>query len=101
MTTTTQPDLSPPEWRALAIALRDAAGDPFVAHPLPAPLRRLYASLTGNRPANRLANPRLEAIRLFVSDVRRHRRINHSLCKLLESLGFNSRQIEALALLSL
>jgi hypothetical protein len=93
-----QPELSPPEWRAIAVALRDADSYRLSAQFLG--LGRLCAWLSGARPANRLANPRLEAIRLFVCDVRRHRRIDLRLRELLESRGFNHRQIEALALLS-
>jgi len=93
-----QPELSPPEWRAIAVALRDADSHRRTAHFLG--LGRFCAWLSGSRPANRLANPRLEAIRLFVCDVRRYRRVDQRLRELLESRGFNGRQIEALALLS-
>jgi len=84
------------EWRAVAIALRDASDQRARRHtPL---LTRLYGALTGNRPPNRLADPRLEAIRNFVVDVRRLRPNVPAMSNLMQ-IGFNRNQIEALALL--
>jgi len=84
------------EWRAVAIALQDA-GEGHT-HRRSGLLVRLYGALTGNRPANRLADPRLEAIRSFVIQVRRS---GPSMAPKLDltRIGFNRRQIEALALL--
>lgn len=84
------------EWRAVAIALRDAAEGRTHGHS--GLLARLYGALTGNRPANRLADPRLEAIRSFVIQARR---CGPSISSILDltRIGFNRRQIEALALL--
>jgi len=84
------------EWRAVAIALRDAGNHHACRRT--GLLARLYRALTGNRPPNRLADPRLEAIRSFVVEVRRLRP-NVSAMSGLMQIGFNRRQIEALALL--
>jgi len=84
------------EWRAVAIALRDA-GDQRACRRTRL-LARLYTALTGNRPPNRLADPRLEAIRSFVVEVRRLRPNAPAMSDLMQ-IGFNRRQIEALALL--
>jgi len=91
-----QLSLTREEWRAVAIALRDAGEGR--AHGRGSRLARLYGTLTGNRPANRLADPRLEAIRSFVIQVRR---CGPSISSKLDltRIGFNRRQIEALALL--
>jgi hypothetical protein len=91
-----QLSLTRDEWRAVAIALRDA-GDRR-SYGRQGPLARLYGALTGNRPANRLADPRLEAIRSFVVQARR---LGPSMAPIsaLRQIGLNRRQIEALALL--
>jgi len=94
------PDLSPLEWRAVAIALRDAEQAGAGLPPLLQPLRRFAMWLVGQRPANRLADPGLEAIRLFVSETRRRSKLDPRLSHLLAGRGFNQRQIEALALLA-
>jgi len=84
------------EWRAVAIALQDA-GEGHT-HRRSGLLVRLYGALTGNRPANRLADPRLEAIRSFVIQVRRRGPSRGPRSDLMQ-VGFNQRQVEALALL--
>ena len=100
MQPSTQIDLSPTEWRAVAIALDDAAREGADAPFWQGALRRFFLRLSGSIPANRLADPRLEVIRTFVHEVRRRRRIEPHLVDLLALRGFNQRQIEALALLS-
>jgi len=54
----------------------------------------------GGQRRNRLADPGLEAIRLFVCEARRRRTVDPRLSDLLARRGFNQRQIEALALLA-
>ena len=88
--------LSREEWHVVAIALRDASDRRACRRG--GPIARLYGALTGNRPPNRLADPRLEAIRSFVVQVRR-RGPNVPPMPDLTRIGFNRRQIEALALL--
>ncbi len=100
MPPSSHPDLSPAEWRAVAIALRDAAHEGAGSSSWWGTLRHVLLWLSGHRPANRLADPRLEAIRAFVSEARCRRRIEPHLLDRLALRGFNQRQIEALALLS-
>ena len=101
MTTISHPPLTltTPEWRAVAIALRDAEHAGAALPPLLQPLRRFFVWMGGQKP-NRLADPGLEAIRLFVSETRRRRTVDPRLSDLLARRGFNQRQIEALALLA-
>jgi hypothetical protein len=91
------PDLSPTEWQAVSIALRDAETGASTAK---GPFAKLVSLLTGNEPATPLADPRLEAVRSFVVDTRRHRHPSPRLVPVLTQQGFNDRQIEALALLA-
>lgn len=92
------PQLSRAEWRAVAIALDEAARAPLAAGR--GLLGRLYAWATGNEPLRPLADPRLEAVRAFVFETRRrHRPAEERIPALLEQ-GFNCRQVKALALLS-
>ena len=91
-----QLNLTREEWHAVAIALRDAGeGHACSRSGL---LARLYGAFTGNRAANRLADPRLEAIRSFVIQVRRCGPSRGQRSDLMQ-VGFNQRQVEALALL--
>jgi len=91
-----EPELSPAEWRAVSIAINDAARFACVEKREPGFFGRLYRALTGNTPPRPLADSRLEAIRSFVCAVRRHHRADPSI---LESLGFNPRQVQALTML--
>ena len=93
------PELSPSEWRAVSIALADAdrIGCPAGNSGL---FGRLYSAMTGNRPATPLADPRLEAVRRFVCDTHRQRRLSQAYAPALAEHGFNGRQIEALAMLA-
>ncbi|MFD1952119.1 hypothetical protein ACFSGX_15200 [Sphingomonas arantia] len=98
--TDTGPDLTRLEWQAVSVALNDAsrcgcgtAGKPGVA-------RRLYRALTGIEGPRPLADPRLEAVRSFVGATSRRRRIAEDHVPALHDLGFNDRQVDALARLS-
>ncbi len=102
MTLTSQPMLSRSEWKAVAIAFNDAA-DRGCALPgeKSGVLGRVLGAVTGIKPLAPLADPRLEAIRGFVCDTRRHRRPADRYVPVLEAQGFSHAQVEALALLSL
>ncbi len=101
MTTGTEPQLSQAEWRAVAIALKDAEGCDHGDRPAAGPIRKAIRWFTGTTPTNRLADPRLEAIRGFVCDTRRHRRVAERFVGALTEQGLNARQIDALALLTI
>lgn len=94
------PELSPTEWRAVAIALQDATLARRVGVGTPGLLARLSRWASGDAPANILADPRLEAVRAFVDGARRDRRVEDRLVQPLIQHGFNPRQVEALALLA-
>lgn len=102
MSTAANPDviLSNLEWQAVAVALNDASrcgcgqtGKPGIA-------RRVMRALTGIEAPRPLADPRLEAVRTFVCETNRHRRIAADHVPALRRHGFNERQVDALALLS-
>jgi hypothetical protein len=99
------PNLSTLEWSAVSIALQDAAScGCAAATPDHAPKRlhtRALELVFGTRRPNRLADPRLEAIRQFVCTTRRQRKPAESLAPALSQHGFNQAQIDAIALLSI
>ncbi len=72
-----EPRLSREEWHSVAAALRDSDA------------------------AGRSANPTLEAVRQFTSLTRRYRRPADQCRPELVRAGFNDREIDALALLSI
>jgi hypothetical protein len=95
------PDLSQAEWQAVSIAIYDAANWGCIApNKRPGLLGRLYVALTGNVPPRPLADSKLEAIRSFVCATRRRRKPATEYVAQLQAFGFNSRQVEALTLLS-
>lgn len=100
----TAPQLSQTEWAAVSVAFQDAAacGCSAVsgAEP-PSLLGRIAEALFGTRRPTPLANPRLEAIRQFVCTTRRQRKPAADLVPMLADHGFNSAQIEAIALLAI
>lgn len=102
MANTVIPGLKPEELAAVAIAVQDASRKASVATRR-SRLGRLvdgaYQALTGIRPSNRLADPRLEALRRFVDLSHRSRRVAEHLVPQLLELGFNRPQIEAVAVL--
>lgn len=100
MSDITQPDLSRDEWRAVSIALNDAAERGCAAPETPGLLRRLYVAFSGNEPRPPLADARLEAIRRFVCATRRARKPAERLVPALRAQGFTPAQVDALALLA-
>jgi hypothetical protein len=95
----TDPTLSQLEWQAVSIALRDAAQCGCGASGT-GPVRRFYRAVTGSKDLNRLADPKLEAVRSFVCETNRQRRIAERHVPALLAHGFTDRQVNALALLS-
>jgi hypothetical protein len=83
----------------VSVALADAQGGGCRLQARSGPIRRLYHVLTGNTPAGPLADPRLEAVRSFVCETRRYRRPARQHVPALLAHGFNSAQVDALALL--
>jgi hypothetical protein len=94
------PTLSQLEWQAVSAALSDASKCGCGGSGKPGPLRRLFGALTGNEEPGPLGDPRLEAVRSFVCETNRHRRIARHYVPALLGHGFNDRQVDALALLS-
>ena len=97
------PCLSDVEWKTVAIALADAYQPrctPRAETGWSAKLRRLYSSLTGNRPLTTLANPRLESLRGFVERTRRTGRIAEQFVPSLLEQGFSRSQVDAIVLLA-
>lgn len=94
------PALSQSEWRAVADALADVfkcgCGNPYK----PRLASRLLRVLTGREGALPVADPKIEAVRSFVCETNRHRRIAMHCVPALFDHGFNDRQVDALALLS-
>jgi len=100
MATLAPPALSPSEWRAVSIALHDAATYRCTSVQRQGFFGRLFTTLTGIEPQRPLADARLEAIRQFVCVARRKPDAVEQLMPVLESQGFSHAQAEALALLS-
>ena len=94
------PTLSQLEWQAVSGALAHASECGCGNPDNPRLASRLLRALTGSEGPRPLADPRLEAVRTFVCETNRHRRIaKHHVPALLDD-GFNDRQVDALALLS-
>jgi hypothetical protein len=98
--TTEQPKLSPLEWQAVSLALKDAETCGCGRTDEPGLLGRLVQRIFPPVPVLPLANPRLEAVRRFVCETERQRRPAVEFAPALKGQGFNDRQIRALALLS-
>ena len=97
---TTEPTLSSLEWQAVSVALSDASRCGCGATGKAGVAGRLFRALTGNKGPRPLADPKLEAVRDFVCETNRHRRIASDYVPALRAFGFNDRQVDALALLS-
>ncbi|MBU3078932.1 hypothetical protein [Sphingomonas quercus] len=93
------PALSQTEWKAVTVAINDAANC-GCASGEPGRLGRIFAALTGIERPKPLADPRLEALRLFVCDTRRSRKPAESLVPALIDQGYNPAQVRAIALLA-
>jgi hypothetical protein len=94
------PALSHTEWRAVSVALNDAADIRCGVVDKPGRLSRLFTTLTGVEHKRPLADPRLETLRRFVCQTRATRTEASELVPALIEQGFNRAQIAALALLS-
>jgi hypothetical protein len=97
-----QPRLSNDEWRAIAIALKDAEHSVDVA-PRDKPegrLGRIFRMLTGIEKARPLADPRLDTIRRFAWATRRRIARAREIGGELRAFGYSCEQIEALRLIA-
>lgn len=91
------------EWSAVSVALNDAhtCGCATVSDTgAIGPVRRLAGRIFGVRRPNRLADPRLEAIRSYVCASRRRRSPAAEFATPLADHGFTPAQITALGILS-
>ena len=94
------PALSRLEWQAVSAALTEASVSGCRAIGTPGVARRLFRKLTGDDGRRPPGDPKIEAVRSFVCETNRQRRIaEHHVPALLDH-GFNYRQVDALALLS-
>lgn len=94
-----QPELTAAEWRAVSVALAEAGGQGCAAgHPIAHRLLGLIARRPA--PAAMPDDPRLDAVRRFLCATQRQGRPAEEFAGALVELGFNERQIEALALLA-
>ncbi|USI72424.1 hypothetical protein [Sphingomonas morindae] len=92
-----QPQLSPIEWQAVTVALRDAERC-GCAGPARASGRiaRVWRWLTGLEAPRPLADPRLDTIRRFVCAARRRGERAREMVPELLGFGFTADQVEAL-----
>ncbi|CAN5128374.1 hypothetical protein BH10PSE13_BH10PSE13_21950 [soil metagenome] len=97
------PDLSPREWQGVRQALATVAETRCVEPPLPGSLRdrvgRIVDALAGREPHRNPLSPRQRALREFLCESGRTRRIAEDLVPVLGDHGFTRAQIEAMALL--
>ena len=94
------PILSQLEWKAVSDALADASNCGCGNRERPRLTSRLYRAVTGSQGPHPLADPKLEAVRNFVCETNRTRRVAKHHVPALLNHGFNDRQVDALALLS-
>ena len=92
--------LSQVEWQAVSAALRRASDRGRVPAAKAGPVRRIYRAVTGRKGATPPADPKLEAVRAFVCETSRQRRIAQRHVPALLEHGFTNPQVAALALLS-
>lgn len=99
MQTTAAPKLNDLEWQAVSVALSDATtcgcGDVVE----PKAITRILRSIFGIKPAQPLADPKLEAVRRFVCMAKLHGVVDAQRA-ILSKYGYNGRQIAAMVLLS-
>lgn len=69
------PELTYVEWQAVSIALSDAGRHGCASEERTARFGKLLRKVFGRERARALADPRLEAIRSFVCEARRSRRL--------------------------
>lgn len=94
------PELNENEWRAVSVALNDAARHDFIDSEGTGVFSRMLAWFTGIEARRPLADPRLEAIRAFVCTTRARRAAAVEFVPALAKHGYNDRQIAAMALLA-
>lgn len=97
------PDLSPREWAGVRQALATVSEARCAEPPAPGSLRdrfgRVVDALAGREPQRASLSPRQRAIRDFLCESGRSRRIAEDLVPTLGDHGFTRAQIEAMALL--
>lgn len=96
------PKLSDREWSAVSIALKDARGCGCAAstESTSFPSRIARVVFGQSRRSNRLADPRLEAVRRFACTTFQRRAPDLGMLSELVAHGFNQAQIDAIALLA-
>ena len=96
--------LSKTEWQVVALGLRDATtlgwDQTLTQDGLRARLANLFRVLAGSRSGKPLANPKLEALRQFVSATRRHHKPARQLAPTLLAHGYGQADVENLGLLA-
>lgn len=97
------PKLSPREWQGVRQALATVAAARCTEPPAPGSLRdrvgRIVDALAGREPHRDPLSPRQRALRAFLCESSRTRRIPEELAPTLGTHGFTRAQIEAMALL--
>ncbi|SNS08061.1 hypothetical protein SAMN06295912_101215 [Sphingomonas laterariae] len=91
--------LSPLEWQAVSIGLREVENCGCGGLNPPSRLSRLWTLITGSEPIRPLADPRLEALRQFVCHLHWDDREAEKLGQELIGLGYSPAQVSAIAAL--
>lgn len=97
----TEPKLSDTEWMKVAEALDGVFRCGCSGTGKPGISRRILKALAGRPRKQGPADTRSDLIRAFVCQSRRDRRIARSYVPALRDLGFNDRQVDALAIRSI
>jgi hypothetical protein len=90
--------ITPLEWRVVVLATRDADCGAWQEPRFPR-LRRLFDALTGWQGVQRLADERLEKLRLFICMKRRGDRRAETLALALVAMGFQPTTLQRLELM--
>ncbi|WP_232475827.1 hypothetical protein [Flavisphingomonas formosensis] len=98
------PQLSPLEWKVVALALREAGDRGCGGYTPPSRVGTFFRSvlriLTGYQGQLPLADPKLETLRRFVCTARGHAEAAADLGRKLVELGFSKGQVAAVAMLA-
>jgi len=98
------PQLSPLEWKVVALAMREAGDRGCGGYAPPSRIRTFFRAvlrvLTGHPGQLPLADPRLETLRRFVCTARGRAEVASELGRKLVELGFSTRQVAAVAMLA-